>query len=132
MTPSKMPDKKVTLRELLKDRILLRVYLSWFVRRIIPIMIFQVVVLALALELFAQNVFVAHVFSNVALVAGQGYWAVLLYLLASFLHTRPLVQFAILVLLGVIALLIRDLFRAVIAYHDMWVRRGADIDDRSV
>ncbi|MBU6141962.1 hypothetical protein KGO95_02470 [Patescibacteria group bacterium] len=121
-----MPDKKITLRELLKDRILLRVYFVWFIRRIVPIIIFQVVVLALALQLFAQNVFVAHVFSNVALVAGQGYWAVLWYLLASFLHTRPLVQLAILVLFGVVALLIRDAIRAVIAYHAMWIRKGSD------
>ena len=121
-----MPDKKITLRALLKDRILLRVYLSWFVRRIVPIMVFQVVVLALALLIFSQNVFVAHVFSNVALVAAQGYGAVLVYLLASFMHTRPLVQVAILVLLGVIALLIRDAFRAVMTYYAMWIRSSSE------
>lgn len=114
---------KDSVRDLFKNRILWKVYLIWFFRRIVPIMVAEVVFLALVLMLFANNVFVGKVFQNFGLAAGGGYWGVLNYLWYAFLSTRLVVQVASLVILGIGALVIRDLVRTLWTYKSMWLRR---------
>ncbi|MDE2000945.1 MAG: hypothetical protein KGI60_00050 [Patescibacteria group bacterium] len=111
-----------TLRQFLKNRILWKVYTMWFLRRIVPLIVLQVAAIALALQIFAKNVFVSMVFRNAAVASEQGYWAFLGYLWYAFLNTRPLVQVTVLVILGVVALLIRDVVRMVMTYATLKVR----------
>jgi hypothetical protein len=118
-----MNNQNITVQQLLKNRILWRIYLLWFLRRIVPLIILQVAVFVLALQLFAKNVFVSKIFQNVSVVAGAGYLNVLKYAFAAFLNTRPLTQAVILLILGVVALLLRDFIRALTTYKSMWMRR---------
>jgi hypothetical protein len=106
-----------------KNRVLWRVYFIWFFRRIVPLMAIQAVILGLALKIFAEKVFVRAVLQNAVQVADSGYWAFFKYLVISFLGTRPLVQIAILLGLGVSALIIRDLTRSLFTYKAMRLRR---------
>lgn len=101
---------------LFKARILGKIYLIWFFRRIVPLMLIQIALVVFALKIFAKNVFVSKVLQNIGLVADRNYWEVFNYLLEAFLRTHIAVQVAILVGLGFIALLLRDIFRAIIAY----------------
>jgi len=97
-------------------KILIKVYIVWFFRRILPLMIAQVVVLGLALKLFAQKVFVGKVLENAALASDANYGEFFQYLLSSFLQTNLLVQVAILLILGIGALILRDIGKALFIY----------------
>lgn len=109
--------------ETIKKRILARVYISWFIKRVIPLIIIQALALAAALKLFAKNVFVSRVLQNASVAADSGYWVFSKYLLISFLNTRPIIQICILLGLGLGALLIRDFIRSLMTYKAMWIKR---------
>ncbi|MBI4991807.1 MAG: hypothetical protein HZB99_01150 [Candidatus Harrisonbacteria bacterium] len=109
--------------EAVKNRILWKVYVVWFFRRIVPLILLQVLFFALAIQIFAKNVFVSRVLQNIGTVAENGYVPVLKYLAVSFLGTRPLTQVSILIILGVLALILRDLGRSLVAYKSMWMRK---------
>ena len=117
-----MENKKITIKELLKNRILWRVYLVWFLRRILPLIAVQILILAAALEIFSGNVFVIKVFKNGYLVANSGYWSFFKFLFYSFLGTRHLTQAVIILVLAVISLIIRDVARSIFAYKSMHLR----------
>ncbi len=131
MRIEKTSKQKVTLGHFLRNRILWKVYFMWFLRRIVPLIVLQIAVFALAIEIFAGNVFVSHVFQNAAVISEGSYWSVLEFMFNSFLNTRPLTQIATLVILGIIALLIRDLIRMAVTYHSMWVRTGSDEEPKN-
>ena len=117
-----MENKKITIKELLKNRILWRVYLIWFLRRILPLMAVQIVMLGVALKIFAGNVFVIKVLKNGYLVANMGYWSFFKFLFYSFLGTRPLTQIALILGLAVTSLIIRDFIRMLFTYKAMHLR----------
>lgn len=119
---------KITLGHFLKNRILWKVYFMWFLRRIVPLIVLQVAVFALAFRIFANNVFVSRVFTNAALVSEKGYWELLKYMLSAFINTHPLTQIVILIILGIISLLIRDLVRMAVTYKSMWIRGDSEAD----
>lgn len=117
-----MNHQQVTVKHFLKNRILWKVYLVWFLRRIVPLIILQLALFSIALLVFSQKVFVSKVFTNAAVTAGFGYWSLLKYMFYSFVNTRPITQVVILILLGVFALLIRDAIRMIVTYQSMWIR----------
>ncbi len=114
--------KNYKVSQLLKNRILWRIYVLWFFRRIMPLIVLQVALFALALKVFARYVFVSKVFRNAALMSEFSYWDVLKFIYNAFINTHPLTQVVILIILGVVALLIRDLVRALLTYRSMWLR----------
>src|SRR3989344_9539780 len=103
---------KLALKQIFKNRILWKVYVIWFFRRIVPLIIIQVAVIIYLLKIFADKIFVAKVLENAAVASNFSYWEFLKYLISSFFQTRLLVQIAIPIILGVAALLLRDLLRA--------------------
>lgn len=115
--------QKITVKQLLRNRILWKVYLVWFFRRIVPLIILQLALFILALRFFAKNVFVRQVFRNAYLVSEASYWSFLKYAALSFLNTNPLTQILILIILGIVALFLRDLIRTLITYKVMWLKR---------
>ncbi len=119
-------EQKITLKVFLKNRILWKVYLTWFLRRIIPLIILQLVLFSAALRIFASNVFVSNVFKNAAVVSDRGYFELLKYMALSFLNTKPVTQIVILIILGIMALLIRDFIRMLVTYRAMWIRSGSE------
>jgi len=120
MVQKKQP---ITLTDFLKNRILWKVYVLWFVRRIVPLMLLQVAVIVVSLKLFGDNVFVSKVLQNIGVVSGDGYWQVFKYLVAVFAKTRLVVQAAIVLALGVMALLLRDVLRSIFTYRSLWRKK---------
>ena len=86
-------------------------------------MILEVALLTLAAMLFADSVFVSEVFQNVGVASGSGYLEVFSYLLVAFFKTHKLVKLAILIGLGLGALLLRDAVRSLWTYKSMWARK---------
>ena len=115
--------QEVGVKELLKNRILWRIYILWFLRRIVPLIVFQIAAFILVFRIFAKNVFISKVFRNAALAADFGYWSLLQYSFAAFLNAHLITQISIILILGVAALLLRDLMRVLVTYKAMWMNR---------
>ncbi len=95
--------------------ILLRVYIVWFFRRILPLMALEVIGAAVFLKVFANAVFVERTLANASL-GRESVWGIVRYLVAAYMNTEFVVQLAILLVLGIAALLLRDLGRAVVIF----------------
>src|SRR3989344_2605800 len=100
----------------MRSKILFKIYFIWFFRRILPLMVFQVIVFGFALKLFANKVFVSAVLANAGTAAHSSYGEFFKYLLWAFFQARPATQAIILVGLGVGSLILRDIGRAIVAY----------------
>ena len=98
------------------DKILWKIYLIWFLRRIVPLVLVQIVFLVIFLKLLAGKVFFGKVIENAALASGSNYWEFFKYLVSAFFTTHIAVQLFILLILGIGALLLRDLGRVVLNY----------------
>ena len=94
----------------------------WFLRKILPLIAVQIVILSAALKIFSGNVFVIKVLKNGYIVANAGYWPFSKFLFYSFLGTRHLTQAAIILGLAVTSLIIRDIGRSILAYKAMHLR----------
>lgn len=108
----------------IKIRILGKVYLIWFLRRIIPLMVIEIAALAFTLRIFAKNVFVSMALRNIGIAADRGYWGIIKYLISSFLQTHFIIQIVILIILGFGALLLRDILKSVFTYLNI-KRKGS-------
>jgi len=115
--------QEVSIKQLLKNKILWRIYILWFFRRIMPLIAAQILIFLIVLKIFAKNVFISKVFHNAANVADHGHWPFLKYAFFSFFNTHPLTQISILLILGVAALIIRDFIKVVFTYQGMWIRK---------
>lgn len=100
----------------MSNKILWKIYIIWFFRRIVPLMLIQVAGLIVILKLLANKVFFGRVIENASVAAGSNYWEFFKYLLSAFFEARVAVQFFILLILGIGALLLRDLGRITINY----------------
>lgn len=114
----------MSLRESLKNRLFWKIYVIWFLRRILPLVILQILTLALALEIFAKNVFVIKVLRNAAVGSSFNYWQTLKFLFNAFVNTHLITQVAILLVLGFGALILRDVLRSIFTYWAMWRKRS--------
>jgi len=79
-------------------------------------MLAQIVVLVAVLKLLASKIFFGRVLENAALASGSSYWEFFKYLLDAFFQTHFAIQIAILLALGVGALLWRDFARVSVSY----------------
>ena len=113
----------MSFRESLKNRLFWKIYVIWFLRRILPLIILQISLLALALEIFAKNVFVIKVLRNAAIGSSFNYWQALKFLGNAFGGTKPVTQVIILLILGFSALILRDILRSLFTYWSMWRKR---------
>jgi len=112
-----------TLKEFIKNRILWRVYFIWFLRRMLPIVLLQIAALVVLVKIFARNVFVSKVLENVVAASGFGYGEVFKFLLAAFINAHFAVQAVIVISLGISALIIRDIVRALLTYINTFRER---------
>jgi hypothetical protein len=101
---------------LIKNRIAWKIYFVWLFKRIIPLFIFEMVLLILAFYFLGKTVWVQKVFENAFLSNAQNPIEVSVYLFKSFLGTTLIKQIIIVALLGFGVLLARDIGRALISY----------------
>lgn len=116
---------KFSLNNITKNRILIKVYTIWFLKRVLPLVLIEIGALVFGLMVFARNVFVSKVLQNIGIVSEQGYWTVFKYLFYSFAKTHFVVQVVIIIVLGIGALILRDILRAIMVYL-MTLKRRQD------
>lgn len=103
--------------ELLKNRILWKVYAVWFFTRILPILAFELIIITGALYVFGKFVFVERVVGNTLLIASEHPWALFNFLISAFIQTSWVIKGAILVGLSLGALILRDIGRVLVSYR---------------
>ena len=99
-----------------KTKILWRVYVIWFFRRVLPLVLAQIFVISLALKIFAKKVFLEKVLENAAVAADSNYWEFLKYLAYAFFSAHILIQIIIILILALGTLLLRDAGRVIRTY----------------
>jgi hypothetical protein len=105
------------MNKTLKSKILWKIYVVWFLKRILPLVVLEVLVIVGALYTLAQFVFVEQVVSNAFLNSASNPWRLAVFLFYAFLNTHWFTQLAILIFLGLGALLLRDFGRALASYR---------------
>jgi hypothetical protein len=102
-----------------KYRLLRRVYGIWFFRRAAPLLIIELIILALAMGFFTQYVFVERVVSNALASTLGNPFRILSYLWLAFIKTRKVTKVIVIVVLGGGIFLLRDVNRSILAYVAM-------------
>ena len=106
----------------LKRNIMLRIYGIWLIRRVAPVLFFEVLFMVLAAHLFGTSVFVARVLENAGNVLKGGIYNILKFAFLAVVNARLEVKFEILVALIMGALFLWSIKRAIVSYE--MIRRG--------
>lgn len=101
----------------LKSKILWKVYLVWFLKRILPLVVLEVLVIVGALYALAQFVFIEQVVSNAFINSASNPWRLVKFVFYAFLSTHWFTKIAVVIFLGLGALLLRDFGRILASYH---------------
>lgn len=104
------------MNPIFKTKILWRVYVIWFFRRVLPLVLAQIFIISLALKIFAKKVYLGRVLENAAVAADSNYWEFLKYLAFAFFSAHILVQIVIILILALGTLLLRDAGRVARTY----------------
>ena len=102
---------------ILKSRILWKVYLNWFFKRILPLVVLEVLFLGTAAYLLAKYIFVGQIVNNTLLVIANNPLSAIYFLAWAFIKTHLLNKLIIIFLLSLGALFLRDFGRAVASYY---------------
>ncbi len=108
----------------LRRNIMLRIYGIWLLRRLGPVLLFEVLFLILATHLFAGSVFIARVFQNAGGAASGGIFSFLSFAAAAVINARFEVQIEILIAVVFGVLFLWSVKRAIVSYE--MIRRGGD------
>ena len=103
--------------EQLQENIMRRVYGVWFLRRVLPVAIFEVLFIALAVNLFAESVFIARVVENAVGILKDSPWAVASFLWSAFWNSRLEVKIEVASAFLMGALFLWSVKRAIVSYE---------------
>ncbi len=106
----------------LKRNIMFRIYGIWLIRRVAPVLFFEVLFMILAAHLFGTSVFVARVLENAGNVLKGGIYNILKFAVLAVVNAKLEVKFEILVALIMGALFLWSIKRAIVSYE--MIRRG--------
>ncbi len=101
----------------LKKKILWHIYLAWFFKRILPIIILEIGVVVMAVYFLAKFVFIERVVGNSLTWAAHNPISLFAFFISAFVHTTLLKQIIIIIGLALGALLIRDIGRIIVSYQ---------------
>lgn len=101
----------------LKSKILWRVYLVWLFKRILPLIIAEILIILGAIYLLAKFIFVKEVVDNALLNSASNPLRLAEFLFFAFLATHWATKIAVIVFLALGALFLRDLGRTLASYR---------------
>ena len=96
---------------ILRSKILWKVYLAWFLKKILPLLVLEILILGVAIFFFARYVFIAKVVDNALLNAVHNPLQIFSFMFFAFLATSWLKKIVVVVFLGLGVLLLGDLGR---------------------
>ncbi len=94
-----------------------RVYGIWFLRRVLPVVIFEILFIALAINLFAESVFIARVIENAAGVIADSPVELFSFLWAAFWNSRLEVKLEVATAFLMGVLFLWSIKRAIVSYE---------------
>jgi hypothetical protein len=100
----------------IKNKIAWKVYIVWLFKRVIPLLVAEIILLVLAFYFLGKFVFVQKVFENAFLSSAQNPIIVFLYMFNAFASTTLVKKFIILVLLSLGVLCMKDIGKALVSY----------------
>ncbi len=101
----------------LQRKIMLRIYGIWLFRRVVPVIIFQILFVILALHLFASSVFVVRVFQSATGALEGGLWNFIVFAFTVLWNSKFAVKIEILTMLIVGYYTLLYLKKAIVAYE---------------
>ena len=101
----------------IKNSIMIRVYGIWLLKRVLPIVIFEGLLLLIAARLFGDDVFVAAVVESLGNALKVGSWNVVSFVVSTLINSRFVVKMEILTGLLMIVFLIWSVGKAVVSYN---------------
>ncbi len=101
----------------LQKNIMTRVYGIWFLRRVLPVVIFEILFIALAINLFAESVFIARVLENAAGVVKGSPVELFSFLWSAFWNSRLEVKLEVATAALMGALFLWSIKRAIVSYE---------------
>lgn len=104
------------MNNILKNKIIWKVYFIWLFKRIIPLFVLELIFLTLVFYFLGKLVFVQKVFENAFFSSAQNPLLVASYMFKAFLSTSLVKKIIVLGLLGLGALFMRDVGRALASY----------------
>lgn len=106
---------------------MLKVYGIWLLKRVVPIVVFEALLLLIAVQLFSDDVFVAAVVESLGNALKVGPWNVFTFFFSTFVNARLIVKTEILTGLLMIVLLIWGVGKAVISYNLIRRNQAAEL-----
>lgn len=100
-----------------KTKIMRRVYVIWFSRRVLPYLIMEAAIFGVFAYLIAQNVFVAKVIEYAGLFFGDNSRnpaALISFAFGIFSHTRLIVQTSVLGSLAMVILMFKNFIKSAV------------------
>lgn len=94
-----------------------KIYWIWFMRRVLPVVVFEVFSVILGMHLFARSVYVVKVLEGAAAATTQSPFRLLGYLWYAFLHSRIEVKMEIAIALVFLGLFLWSIKRAIVSYE---------------
>lgn len=103
----------------LKAKVMNRVYGAWFLRNTMPLLVIEVIILAVAVGFFAQFVFVEEVVSNTLNVSLGNPFKMIGYLTGAFFVASASTKAAIIAVALGLLMFLRDINKSLISYAAM-------------
>ena len=100
-----------------------KIYRVWFVRRVLPVVVFEVFSVILGAHLFSRSVYVVRVLEGAAAATSESPFRLLGYLWYALIHSRVEVKVEIAVALVFAGLFLWSIKRAIVSYEVL--RRAA-------
>ncbi len=106
-------------KNLLKDKILFKIYGMWFFRRSAPLLAVEIIVGIFAFYCLSKNIFIERVFSNAFSAALGSPFKFVMYFINAFLVSKFLNQVISVLIVVSLVFLLRDINKSFVAYAAM-------------
>lgn len=94
-----------------------KIYRVWFVRRVLPVVVFEVFSVMLGAHLFSRSVYVVRVLEGAAAATTESPFRLFNYLWYALLHSRVEVKVEIAIALVFAGLFLWSIKRAIVSYE---------------
>ncbi len=100
-----------------RKKLMFKIYRVWFMRRVLPVVVFEVFSVILGAHLFSRSVYVVRVLQNTAAAVGGGKRHLISFLWSAFLSTRFEVKMEMAIAAVFAGLFLWSIKRAIVSYE---------------
>ncbi|MDO8585377.1 MAG: hypothetical protein Q7R85_04675 [bacterium] len=100
-----------------RKKLMFKIYRVWFVRRVLPVVVFEVFSVMLGAHLFSRSVYVVRVLEGAAAASTESRFRLFDYLWYALVHSRVEVKVEIAIALIFAGLFLWSIKRAIVSYE---------------